>query len=349
FVMQRSGKFCNAGQFDFSRLPADLITKIWVCNDAGDELAMGTNVQELRERLETYRLKRFHKKAARTFSSSPMTRWDCGDLPESVDIGTGTGYPALQDDGTHASVRVFPDAAEAALAHRLGVRRLVLCKHGDFINSIRKKIPISGLEAKLALSTIGETPSVNAHDTIYAAMDSTLAPLPRTAEQFHAACLRMRDGLYDAIAGTYSRIWEQLATAHTLLREFCLTAAQNRYTARIAEDLQREWSWLTRPQFLSSTPPERHNDILRYARGFQERLRRIKEQPANRELERIDTICSVVHPDFYTHFNRHPQSAAWLEYGLMLAEFRLSVFAPALALKGRASAKKLEAAAERLG
>lgn len=348
YVMQRSGKFCNAGQFDFSRLPADLITKIWVCNDAGDELAMGTSAPELRERLADYCRKRFHKKAARSFSSTPMTRWDCGDLPETVDIGSGKGYPALQDDGTRASVRVFPNEADANLAHRLGVRRLVLCKHGDFINSIRKKIPISGLEAKLALSTIGETPSANALDTVYAAMDSTLAPLPRTAEQFHAACLRMREGLYDAISGTYTRIWEQLAAAHTPLREFCLTAAQDRYAARIAEDLQRDWSWLTRQGFLNSTPPERHADILRYARGFQERLRRIKEQPAIRELERIDSINASVHPDFYSHFNRHPQSAAWLEYGLMVAEFRLSVFAPALAIKGRASAKKLEMAAELL-
>lgn len=35
-------------------------------------------------------------------------------------------------------------------------------------------------------------------------------------------------------------------------------------------------------------------------------------------------------------------------YGLMVAEYRLSLFAPTLAVKGRASVKKLEAAAELL-
>ena len=348
YVMQRSGKFCNAQQFDFSRLPADLITKIWVCNDNGDELATGTQADELRERLAGYREKRFHKKAARTFASTPMTRWDCGDLPESVDVGSGTGYPALQDDGTRASIRVFPNQAEAQFAHRLGVRRLALCKHGDFINSIRKKIPISSMDAKLALSTIGTQPAQNALDTVYAAMDATLAPLPRTAEQFAAACLRMREGLYDAIAGTYTRIWEQLAAAHTPLREYCLTASRDRYACRIAEDLQREWQWLTRASFLSTTPPERHNDLLRFIRGFQERLRRIKEQPAIRELERIESFTTAIHPDFYDKYTHHPHAAAWLEYGLMVAEYRLSVFAPAQAIKGRASVKKLEAAAELL-
>ncbi len=347
FVMQRSGKFCNANQFDFSRMPADLITKIWVCDDDGNELATGTQAEELRERLSSYQAKRFRKKAARTFSSSPMTRWDCGDLPEEVDVGNGVGYPALTDDGAHVCIRVFPDAAEAQQTHRIGVRRLALCKHGDFINSIRKKLPIS-INAKLALSTIGLQPAANPLDTIYAAMDATLQPLPRTAEQFAAACTRMREGLYDAIAGTYSRIWEQLAAAHTPLREYCITAAHDRYAARIAEDLQLEWQWLTRPHFLSSASPERHTDILRFARGFLERLRRIKEQPAIRELERIDVLHALIHPDFYARHDRHSHVAAWVEYGYMVAEMRLSLFAPSLALKGRASAKKLEAAAKML-
>lgn len=345
-VMQRSGKFCNASQFDFSRLPADLITKIWVCNDSGNELATGTSASELRERLAEYNRKRFHKNAARSFSTTAMTRWDCGDLPASIDVGGGKGYPALQDDGSRACVRVFPNEADAILAHRQGVRRLALCKHGDFINSIRKKIPISSLDAKLAISTIGSTPAANALDTIYAAMDATMMPPPRTAEQFMTTCQHMRENLYDAIAGTYTRIWEQLAAAHSLLREFCLTAEHDRYMAQIAEDLKRDWAWLTRKNFLSATPPDRHLDILRFGRGFQERIRRIKEQPAIRELERIESINSAILSDFYAHFNHYPQSSAWLEYGLMLAEFRLSIFAPALAIKGRASAKKLQAVAK---
>lgn len=30
-----------------NRLPAELVTKIWVCDDEGEELAMGTDVAEL--------------------------------------------------------------------------------------------------------------------------------------------------------------------------------------------------------------------------------------------------------------------------------------------------------------
>ena len=349
FVMRRTQKFCNAQQFDFSRLPAELITKIWVCDDAGDELAFGTDAAALREHLAEYQQKRFKKQASRTFSSTPMTRWDCGELPPTVDVGTGVGYPALQDDGERVRIKVFPTQAEADRAHRFGVRRLALIKHGDFINGIRKRLPLKSMEAKLALTTLGSAPKNNAADTIYAAMDAALcAPLPRTAEQFDAACTRMRERLYDTIAGTLNKLWEQLAEADRALREYCLTASKDRYATRIAEDLQRDWQWLTRPYFLSDAAPEQLQDVSRFARGIIMRLQKIAQQPAIRELERIDTLNAAIRADFYEQYPRHAASPAWLAYGLMVAEYRLSLFAPTLAAKGRASVKKLETAAELL-
>ncbi len=349
FVMRRTQKFCNAQQFDFSRLPAELITKIWVCDDKGDELALGTDAAALREHLADYCQKRFRKQASRSFSATPMTRWDCGDLPATVDVGNGLGYPALQDDGERVRIKVFPSQEEADRAHRFGVRRLAIIRHADFVNSIRKKLPLKSMEAKLAITTLGSVPKNNATDTIYAAMDAALcSPMPRTAAEFDAACLRMRERLYDNIAGPLNRLWEQLADTDRALREYCLTAGRDRYAARIAEDLQREWQWLTRPYFLSDAAPDTLQDLSRFARGMLMRLQKIAQQPAVRELERMDSLNAAIRADFYEQYPRHANSPAWLAYGLMVAEFRLSIFAPTLAVKGRASAKKLSAAEDAL-
>ncbi|MBQ8901243.1 MAG: DUF3418 domain-containing protein, partial [Akkermansia sp.] len=348
FVMRRTQKFCNAQQFDFSRLPADLITKVWVGDDEGKTLAMGHDMTELRERLQSYQEKRFRKKASRSFSATAMTRWDCGDLPATIDVGNGIGYPALCDDGERVRIKVYPSQEEAQRAHRFGVRRLALIRHGDFINSIRKRLPIKSVEAKLAMTTLGAQPKNNVADTIYAAMDATLAPLPRTAADFDSTCLRMRERLYDTISGSISKVWEQLAATDSLMREYCLTAARDRYAARIADDLKLDWSWLTRSYFLSDGEPATMQDIHRYARGLQMRIQKIAQQPAIRELERIDTFNAAVRSDFYTEFPNRVNSPAWISYALMVAEFRLSIFAPTLAMKGRASAKKLAAAAEQL-
>lgn len=349
FVMRRTQKFCNAQQFDFSRIPAEFVTKIWVCDDNGDELAFGTDAPTLRERLAEYQQKRFKKQASRTFPTTPMTRWDCGNLPATIDVGTGQGYPALADDGERVRIKVFPTEAAATRAHRFGVRRLAIIRHGDFINSIRKKLPLKSIEAKLALTTLGSAPKNNAADTIFAAMDASLAaPLPRSAEEFDAACRRLRERLYDTIAGPLCKLWEQLATADRAIREYTLTASQDRYATRIAEDLQRQWQWLTRPYFLSDAPPDALQDLARFARGIVQRIEKIRQQPAIRELERIDSFYAVLAPDFYNRYPHHAASSAWLTYGLMAEEFRLSVFAPNLAAKGRASAKKLATAAESL-
>ena len=348
FVMKRTGKFCNAQQFDFSRLPAELVTKVWICDDDGRELAMGTDMTALRNKLVQLQQKRFRKKASRTFSATAMTRWDCGDLPQMVEVGTGSGYPALCDDGERVRIVVYPTQQEADHAHRFGVRRLALIRHSDFISSIRKRLPIRSVEAKLAMSTLGTQPKNNVADAIYAAMDATLSPLPRTAADFEAACLRMREGLYDTLAGPIAKLWEQLAATEQPLREYCLTAGRDRYATLIAEDLQQEWKWLTRPYFLSSVAPSALPDISRFARGLQQRLLKISQQPPIRELERIEQLTSAIRSDFYSTFAQHANSPSWQLYAFMVAEFRLSLFAPALAIKGRASAKKLAAAEELL-
>ena len=56
-----------------------------------------------------------------------------------------------------------------------------------------------------------------------------------------------------------------------------------------------------------------------------------------------------MNPAFTQEYAKHARSAAWLAYGLLIQEYRLTIFAPALALKGRASLKKLQAAAILLG
>lgn len=343
FVYERIGQFCHADQFEGCRMPDEFITKIWVCDDEGRELALGVCAAELREKLAGYRERRFHKQAARSFSASPMTRWDCGALPDTVPVGAELGYPALADEHERVRVKICAGAEEAAHVHRAGVRRLAMLRCGDFLHAMRKRLPLQSTEAKLALATLGARPKENAEATLFAAMDATLAPLPRTPEDFEAACLRMRERLYDTVAGPLTRLWEQLGAAHSSMREFLLTAGQSPAGARIAADIEREWAWLTRPGFLYAGSPDKLADLARFTRGLGERLQRLAHQPLARELERIATLYSAVPEAFYEQYADHLHSLAWVQYGFMAAEYRLSLFAPTLALKGRASVKKLQA------
>ncbi len=374
FVYKRTNgeKLCHARQFEGApnfaqKLLPEYVTKMWVCDDDGKELAMGIDPEALREKLSSYNEKRFVKQAAkeqkRHFSDSPMTRWDCGELPLSIPIANATGYPALTEESERAvKVQVFNSEAEAAVAHRAGVIRLALLRHGDFVNHFRKsqKLPITDMEQRMSLSTLGVAPKGNITELVHCAMEGAMhlgthplplggVKLPRNAEEFDRSCLMLRERLYDIIKGPMARLWARFVEVDKAIRLYCLTAGHDRYGAQIAEELQRQWQWLTRPHYLTSAGYARVTDLDRYLRGILERLKRIKEQPAVRELERIKQLDEAI-----GYYYSLPECMAacdagkskilppsLLHYGYMIEEYRLSLVAPNLVIKGRASAKKL--------
>ncbi len=340
FVHRRTGIFCHPDEFDSSRIPPELVTKVWVCDDEGKELALGTDVQQLRARLASYREKRFRSKAQRSFSTSPMTHWDCGSLPESVPVGDSIGFPALVDEGSCVRLRIYSSREQADFVHRAGVRRLAEFRCADFLHAVKKRLPVTDLQARLAISTLGAKPADNVRQCLYAAMDAGLSPLPRSREDFETACTRMREKLSDTLAGPISVIWHFLALAHESLRRYRLTA-HIAVTARSLADLERQWSWLTRPNFLYAASPDTLPDFTRFLRGLLERLQRLSQRPAVDDLSRIDVFENIVPPSFYLSYPSHPDSVSWLRLAYMIAEFRLSIFSPSFALKGRSSPKTL--------
>ena len=84
-------------------------------------------------------------------------------------------------------------------------------------------------------------------------------------------------------------------------------------------------------------------------RGVIERLQRLSHRPLADDLNRLANFDVAVPAAFYERYPNHTDSAIWLHYASMVEEFRLSLFAPSLSLKGRASAKKLQSFATQLG
>lgn len=151
FVEAETGRFCAPSFFDMNRIPAELVTKIWVCDDEGEELAMGTDVAELNARLGKKLSRRFRETAADIVSVTGMKEWTCGDLERTVDVAGRPGYVALVDEGPSVGVRVFEDELRAEEAHRRGCLRFMRLRQTDQLNHLRKKFPLK-LEGKLSLA-----------------------------------------------------------------------------------------------------------------------------------------------------------------------------------------------------
>ncbi len=368
FVIRSTGaqKFCNASQFAEAikeRLLPEYITKIIVTSDKGKVLAQGTDITALREGLSGYQEKRLENRAQKVqkklYSDTPMTRWDCGDLATEVQLGNQKGYPALQEESERAvKVAIFPSQEEADAVHRQGVMRLAMLRHGDFVNHFRKsqKMPFTSMEARLALTTLGMDPKNNINEIVKLAMEGAMQPLPRTAADFDAACLRLREKMFDILKGPITKLWNRLVEVEQAIKIFKLTAGKDRYNTQIADELLRQWNWLTRPHFLSSGGYARLNDMERYLRGILERIQRIKQQAAARELDRMSQLengianyyAQPLVAETFSGKNKKPLPPAYLSMGYMIEEYRLTLFSPSLAQKGRASTKKLAEAAEAL-
>lgn len=70
--------------------------------------------------------------------------------------------------------------------------------------------------------------------------------------------------------------------------------------------------------------------------GIAERIRRIGQQPLARELERLDLFERVYFP-WHQVLKEHAGDLRWIQYGYLLEEYRLAIFAPAISVKGRVS------------
>ena len=346
FVEVETGKFCAPSFFDMNRLPAELVTKIWVCDDEGEELAMGTNVAELNNRLGKKLSRRFQETAEDIVSVTGMKEWSCGDLEYTVDVAGRPGYVALVDEGASVGVRVFEDELSAAESHREGCLRFMRLRQTDQLNHLRRKFPLK-LEGKLSLHMLGREPSTNAEDLVDVAAEIAMGcPLPRTAEQFAAAEMNLRQNLFDA-AHNVADIWELVAGTEHAVRDFTALQKGVRHTERITADLQRQLDWLLRPRFLWAHGAERLPDLKRYMQGIAERIRRIGQQPLARELERLDLFERVYFP-WHQVLKEHAGDLRWMQYGYLLEEYRLAIFAPAISVKGRVSEKRLVASFEAL-
>lgn len=346
FVEAETGRFCAPSFFDMNRLPAELVTKVWVCDDEGEELAMGTDIAELNGRLDKKLSRRFRETAADIVSVTGMKEWSCGNLERTVNVAGRPGYVALVDEDGSVGVRVFEDELRAAESHRKGCLRFMRLRQTDQLNHLRKKFPLR-LEGKLSLHTLGQVPSTNADDLVDVSAEMAMGrPLPRTAEQFAAAEMNLRQNLFDA-AHHVAEIWELVAATEHAARDFMAAQQGVRHTERITADLQSQLDWLLRPRFLWAHGAERLPDLKRYMQGIAERIRRIDQQPLARELERLDLFERVYLP-WHQALPEHSGDPRWTQYGYLLEEYRLAVFAPAVSVKGRISEKRLGTAFEEL-
>ena len=331
--------------FFLSSLPKEWIVKCWVCDDDGKELAMGHEMQVIREKLAPLITKRLVEHANDEWQRSGFTEWPSGDLPEAVESTGGFAYPALVDEGKSVGVQAFHCREKAAFSHRCGVARLLMIAQADQVAYLTKKFPI-GLAARVELPRIGHGGTTMDDLLLLAAEGAIGASLPRHGDDFRNKAEIARGRWFDAAQGI-GKALDMIVINEPKLREWISNNQKSKYLAEIADDIEEQIAWWLRGHFAVRAGHARLCDYDRMMRAVLMRIDRLQSLPIVKDLEKMDRVGSLWSP-WYAAWKRDSENPELWEIGWMLEEYRISLFAPNIPVRGSISEKKIRIAMERI-
>ena len=335
YISEKNGAMIPAGEFDFGKLPEELVTKIWVCDDEAEELAMGTDVAELKLKLADRMRARFEAAATADVERRGMSEWDGESLPEQVMTAGGPAFPALVDEGGTVGVKAFTDLDEAREAHRRGGARLLVLGAEREVEYLRKKFPI-GMLAKVEMARLG----VELEELILLTAEGVAGGFfPRSPEGFSKANESARGKWFEA-ASRIGQALDGIVEGEREIREWITANAKDRNFGEIAADLEEQLVWLMRPRWAWRAGFGRLVDYPRRFRAIRSRLGRIASLPLVKDLEKMDSHRPLW-IEWYDRWIAKSEDASLWETGWLLEEWRIQLFAPDVEVRGKVSEKRV--------
>jgi ATP-dependent helicase HrpA len=267
--------------WELDRLPEHLTVLFRVVDESGREVATGTDLAELRDRLAP-KVRAELASAGADIERTGLTDWTLGTLPREHRVRRGshvvTGYPGLVDRGTSVDVRIFPTAAERDSAHHRGVRRLLLMQTPSPAKQVQR-----GLDnpAKLALSRNphGSVAALLA-DCATAAADALIAAAggPAWDERSYT---RLRTAFADKLAGTTLQVLQAVRGVLVVWHRVQAELVDLRAPALLAgvADITAQLDALVGPGFATVDGAVRLADVARYLEAVERRIEKLRVDP----------------------------------------------------------------------
>lgn len=340
YLSGQTGLGIDSRMFDVEKLPEELHTKIWVCDDEGNELATGKFVAGLREKLRDLLDARFERESGAEWEVCGMQRWECGELPEQIEVRGKHAFPALVDEGSSVGVKVYLTELEAEWSHRAGCVRMFLLEHADHAKYVMKNMPVS-TEVKLYLPHLGA--GVSQGELLRCAVEGVFGKrFPRSEEDYDKLSSEGRGDLYECL----KRVSVLLTEVIDASREVEIYLEKNKDDQHLEEiifDIRGQLDWLLRKGFLMQVGWLGLQSYPIYFRGLLERIKRISALPLIKDLEKMDMVHDYLIP-WEKKWKSHREDGALIKVGYLLEEFRVACLATNVSPKGAVSEKRLEEA-----
>ena len=380
-VRERTQLAVQRNDFKLETLSPHLLMNFCIVDEHGRQLGSGRNLAALKAELGTQARSAFQALAAlklptstsgpspsfdklRTGQAAPKgregdlskegegpvattaryTAWTFGELPELMELRkagqTLVGFPALLDKVTHVEIEVFDEPDVAAARHRAGLRRLVALQLKEPLKYLEKNLPDLPRMATqyMALGTHEEL-----RDLIIAvALDRAFLgePLPTNAAGF-AARLEAGRSRLTLIAHEVARAAASVLQEHAYaLRKL----KDSKPPKEVADDISAQLQRLVGKRFVLATPWPVLGHLPRYLRAVVMRLEKWRADPA-RDAQRLAELRPLEQAWLRRVAERRGGVDARLDdFGWLLEELRVSLFAQELRTPQPVSVKRLEKA-----
>ena len=334
--------------FDERTLPEYLKLRVAVVDAEGRVLAASRDLKALQRELGAVPGSGAAVEAAAApagFKRSNLTRWDFGDLPESVVVPQRprdlTLYPCLVDVAGRVDLRLEPPGSAAIALHRGGVRRLLLKALPQQAALIRERT-LADKALVLNYHGVGDSAAL-VDDLLCASAEQAfeLDPPARTAGEFAARLDRGRARLVAEADALRELLGEILPQQRALRRELDAAEASGAHTA-VREELAAQLAELVGPRMLTDTPREWRAQLPRYLRAAEQRWQKRGAREEPKRAAEVNAAAARLEHWRAARPDGVPWPPAIVDYRWLLEELRVSLFAQQLGTVRSVSSKRLD-------
>lgn len=338
--------------FKFEQLPPHLSMNYKVVDEHGRQLAMSRSLPQLRSELGVQAREKFKSIAEKDTHvaeelAEEITEWNFGELPDVMEIKRKglslIGHPALVDKGEYCSLEVFDDPDQALKVHKKGLTRLIRLELKEQLKYLDKNLKsLQGVQIQASSLPIikGAFPSFEElkNEVVNAIIASIAYPdtIPNNEESFNLKVREVKEKLNllaMELVRLLSQIISEVATAIQKLN--ALKGYED-----VREDIEDQLEGLFAKSFVT-LQTDRLKNYPRYLKAIQMRLDRLRNDP-RRDKERMEQIHQLEIP--YKRelvLRRGVPDPKLSEFGYLLEELRVSLFAQELRTPVPVSVKRL--------
>jgi len=332
--------------FRLEQLPPHLAMNFRVLDEHGRQLGLSRNFAQLRGELAPRQEAPPVKAAEAVQTYERYTAWNFGAFWETSTVNragqTVTLFNALTDEDDAVTLRAYDTREEAQAVQRKGLARLFMLALKEQVKYLEKNLPDAHKLGMLFL------PFGNQQDLQRQILFVTfercclMEPWPTNEKEFAARSKDAKSRL-NLVAQEIARLAGLVLAEYHALQKL-LPAFKSHGQA--TQDIRQQLEWLLGREWIAGTPYERLQHLPRYLKAISVRLEKLRANPARdaQQLAQLLPLQQQWQRKLVAQQGEHDPRLE--DFGWLLQELRVSLFAQELKTPVIVSVKRLGKALE---